>query len=1007
LALALGGALRASAGAESPVIDFQRQVRPILSDKCFLCHGPDKGTRMANLRLDTQEGALAKRNNGAPIVPGKPGESLLIKRIYSEDSAFRMPPAFSHKTLTQDQKEILRRWIEQGATWKQHWAFIPPAKAALPVVSDSSWPRNEIDRFILAKIDKSGLHPALEADRHTLIRRVTLDLTGLPPTPEEVQAFVKDKSPMAYERVVDRLLASPHYGEHRARYWLDAARYADTQGLHFDNYREMWPYRDWVIAAFNQNMPFDRFTVEQLAGDLLPNATLDQKIASGFQRCNVTTNEGGSILAEVEAMYAKDRADTTGTVWLGLTVGCATCHDHKFDPISQRDYYSLTSFFRNTTQPTMDMNIPDTPPIVYVPPVAERTRWQDLNTRRDALRSELVEMRDHPGAGFERWLASSERAEAGAYPATSRLATLEIDRPFTIASWIYICDAKDDIPVASQYDKLPGVKPGETKRRRGWEIEIDKGNLGLYAHAPALYLRGEDGKTLSARPAPDFILKPNARYHVVFTYDGSRRRQGLSLYINGAPVMVLGRGEETQPLLSSIKSNAPLTLGKGFAGDGANDFIILSHMADPEEAQLLYLSSTLAGVSKKSPEQLSAQERTALATYYEYVVDPYARGAVAELREAEKAWHDIRTRAATTFVMQERADAQPVAHVLYRGQYDQMRDEVHPNTPSVLPPMTHAMPPNRLGLAMWIVDAANPLTARVTVNRFWQEVFGTGIVKTVEDFGAQGEPPTHSELLDWLAVDFRESGWDAKRLFKMIVMSATYRQSAGTSPEKIARDPDNRLLARGPRYRMDGEMVRDYALFASGLLRPDIGGPSVKPYQPSNIWETVAMEDSNTRFYKQDHGSDLYRRSLYTFWKRAAPPPSMDIFNAPSRETCTVRRERTNTPLQALVTMNDKQFVEAARVLAQKAVRSSRHFDGEINYMASRLLARPLNKREWDVLASSYKNFLAYYTTAPADASKLLSVGEAPADPKLAKAKCAAMTMVANEMMNLDEVLVK
>ncbi len=493
--------------ATNPPVDFQRQVRPILSDKCFLCHGPDKGTRMADLRLDIQEGALAQRKNGVPIVPGKPDESLLIKRIYSDNPNFRMPPTFSHRTLTAEQKDTLRRWIEQGATWKQHWAFIPPVKSTPPAVKQASWPRNDIDRFVLARMETAGLQPAAEADRRSLIRRVTLDLTGLPPTPEEVNAFLTDQSPDAYEKVVDRLLASPHYGEHRGRYWLDAARYADTQGLHFDNYREMWPYRDWVIRAFNNNMPFDRFTVEQLGGDLLPNATLDQKIASGFQRCNVTTNEGGSILAEVEAMYAKDRADTTGTVWLGLTVGCATCHDHKFDPIPQREYYSLTSFFRNTTQPTMDMNIPQTPPTVYVPLAADREKWSEVNTQRDALRNELAAERAKALRKIEKWSASPKRAAAATQDQAAQLLDLRVnadqvqvtrsganqsvslaaetkiidapetdakalhfdkggkltlpnvsemdtDKPFTIASWIYIPKAKEDRVVASQYDTV-------------------------------------------------------------------------------------------------------------------------------------------------------------------------------------------------------------------------------------------------------------------------------------------------------------------------------------------------------------------------------------------------------------------------------------------------------------------------------------------------------------------------------------------------------------------------
>ncbi len=1005
---------------------------------------------------------MEKRKNGIPIVPGKADESLLIKRIYSNNPNYRMPPTFSHKTLTEEQKDILRRWIEQGATWKEHWAFIPPVKAVVPAVKDMSWPRNNIDRFVLAKLESNGLHPAAEADRRTLIRRVTLDLTGLPPTPDDVRAFVKDSSRNAYEKVVDRLLASPHYGEHRARYWLDAARYSDTQGFHFDNYREIWPYRDWVIAAFNKNMPFDRFTVEQLGGDLLPNATLDQKIASGFQRCNMTTNEAGVIPAEVDAMYAKDRADTTGTVWLGLTVGCATCHDHKFDPISQKDYYSLTSFFRNTTQPTMDMNIRDTPPVVYVPAAADRAKWDELNTRRDALRNELAGRRDKAVNEAGKWLESTEPREIGSYGALYRVLDLkvgeevevtrsgvsrsvavpkeativdaadahgkalhfnkdgkvslpnvpEIDtaKPFTIASWIFIPKVKEDLAVASQYDTLEGEKDGK-KKRRGWRFNIDSGNLGLYGHSPAIYLMGEDGKSISARPAPEFTFKPDAWYHVVFTYDGRGRQRGFSIYVNGAAVTVIGRVDDTELLASSCKSIAPLVLGsyekQGFEGGGISGFQILNRMVDAEDAQLLYLSNSIETAAKKSPELWTAAERDAAATYYEYVIDPSSRATIAKLHETEDAWNAIRLRSATTFVMQERTDAQPIAHVLYRGQYDQMREEVTPRVPSVLPPMTQSMPRNRLGLAMWIVDPANPLTARVTVNRFWQEVFGNGIVKTVEDFGSQGEPPTHPELLDWLAVDFRDSGWDVKRLFKMIVLSATYRQSAQTTREKIARDPDNRLLAHGPRFRMDAEMMRDYALSASGLLRPEIGGPSVKPYQPSNIWENVAMEQSNTRDYKQDSGDKLYRRSIYTFWKRAAPPPSMDILNAPSRETCTVRRERTNTPLQALVTMNDTQFVEAARVLAQNALEKNKQFKTEANYMASRLLARPLEARELEVLSKSYADFLAYYSSSPDDAGKLLRIGDAPTDTKLAKPQFAALTMVANEMMNLDEVLVK
>lgn len=1049
------------AAANSGTVDFQRQVRPILSDKCFLCHGPDKGTRMADLRLDVKEGAFAQRKNGSPVVPGKPDESLLIKRIYSDNPGFRMPPVFSHKTLTQEQKDILRRWIEQGANWTQHWAFVPPVKAAPPAVKMTGWPRNDLDRFILAKIEANGLTPAPEADRRTLIRRVTLDLTGLPPTPAEVDAFVRDKSPRAYEKVVDRLLTSPRYGEHRAHYWLDAARYADTNGLHFDNYREMWPYRDWVIKAFNRNMPFDRFTVEQLAGDLLPNATLDQKIASGFQRCNETTDEGGVILPEVEAMYAKDRADTTGTVWMGLTVGCATCHDHKFDPIAQKDYYSLTSFFRNTTQPTMDLNIRDTPPAVHVPAQADRLRWEQLIAERSILMQNVDAARAKAMSSITDWLpafggkaaafapeaqvlqlqvadgASAKRntavepvsipreVEIANVPETgvkalrfkdggkvllSAVPAIEYNRPFTISTWVFMPKAKTDGVVASQWETVQDPKTGEHKRR-GWALKIDKGNLGIYDDAPTVYFTGADGKGISGRPAPEYKFKPESWYHLVIAYDGSGLERGINIYVNGSPVVVIGRPEDAQRIDAPMASQAPIVLGNDdkqfFTNGGIADFRVLSTMADPQDAELLYQAGRACSGSTEPLEQLTNAEKDALVTLYTETADRASAQLVAHMRQTDKELYDIRTRSATALIMQERTDAQPVAHVLYRGQYDQMRDEVHPNTPSVLPPMTQNMPRNRLGLAMWIVDASNPLTARVTVNRFWQEIFGTGIVRTVEDFGSQGEPPSHPELLDWLAVDFRESGWDVKRLMKMMVMSATYRQSAAATPQKLNVDPLNRLLARGPRFRMDAEMVRDYALFASGLLRPEIGGASAKPYQPSHIWDTVAMEQSNTRVYQQDSGDNLYRRSLYTFWKRAAPPPSMDIFNAPSRETCTVRRERTDTPLQALVTMNDPQFVEAARVLAQNAMKSDKRVDREFAYISARVLARPLDKQENAVIENSYQDFLAYYSSSPGDASKLLKVGASTADTKLPTPKFAALTMVANEMLNLDETLVK
>ena len=1064
LLAALGSLDSRAAAAEptpsTPPVNFQRQVRPILSDNCFLCHGPDKGTRMADVRLDIKEGAFAVRKNGVIIVPGKPDESLLIKRVLSDDAAYRMPPAFAHKTLTTEQKDILRRWVEQGAPWKDHWAFIAPVRPPLPEVKDTTWARTPIDRFILAKLEAANLQPAPDADKRTLLRRVTLDLTGLPPTPAEADAFVKDKSSNAYEKVVDRLFASPRYGEHMAHYWLDAARYADSQGLHIDNYREMWPYRDWVINAFNRNMRFDEFTVDQLAGDLLPKATLDQKIASGFQRCNVTTNEGGSVPAEVEAMYARDRADTTGTVWMGLTVGCATCHDHKFDPIAQKEMYAMTAFFRNTTQYPLDGNVPDTPPIVTVPPAADRKKWDELEQRRAELKTVLAGARSSSVAGFESWLRSpARRAVAEPFPGSQLLQLslndgakviqngqakpldlppgasltdgppgagkaihfakdigvplpnvpeIDTDKPFTIAAWVMIPKLNESYVLASQ---LESRKEGDKTTNWGWSARVSSSNS-----EPSLLsisLQGSDGKAITAQPAPNYGLKPATWYHVIFTYDGSRSRTGLRIYINGNVVPSYGNGQDLAPLQSSIQTtNAPLSLGNRnkdyFEGGAMAGFRVLGQRADEQDAKLLFAEDVAANAAGKDIGDLSETDRQALLTLYMSEVDPSAKATVTELHQVDAARYQIVRRSATTFVQQERTDAEPVAHVLNRGLYDQEREEVHPNVPAVLPPMPPSAPRNRLGLAEWLVDPANPLMARVTVNRFWQQLFGTGLVKTAEDFGSQGEPPSHPELLDWLAVEFRESGWDVKKTLRLLVTSSTYRQTALTTPEKLEHDRDNRLLSRGPRYRMDAEMIRDYALSVSGLLVQKVGGPSVKPYQPPKVWETVAMDDSNTRFYTADTGDGLYRRSLYTFWKRSAPPPSMDIFDAPSREECVVRRERTNTPLQALATMDDPQFVEAARVLAQNALLTSHgNIDHVMSYMANRLLTRPFNEKERAIVMQSYRDYLAYYESDKSDAAKLVSIGESKADPDLPAPKLAAMTMVANELMNLDEVLVK
>jgi hypothetical protein len=982
-------------------VDFRREVRPILSDSCFHCHGPDKETRMAGLRLDVKAEAFAKRKSGAPIVAGKPEESLILKRILHEKTALRMPPVSSHKTLTKSQVDVLQRWIAQGADWQEHWAFVPPVKVNPPEVSGMG----VIDRFLLARLNAAGLKYGMEADRKTLARRVSLDVTGLPPEPAEVEAFLKDSRPDAYERYVDRMLSSPHYGEHRARYWLDAARYADTHGLHIDNYREIWHFRDWVIQAFNRNVKFDVFTREQLAGDLLPGATKEQLIASGFHRNNVTTNEGGVIEDEVAAMYAKDRVDTTSTVFLGLTVGCATCHDHKFDPITQKDFYAMSAFFRNTTQKPLDGNISDTPPVIFLPKPADEARWKAVDPEliamrgRRGMRADLVAAKAKTDLKLPKsfdpvWkLDKIEFPPDGGAKEEAGFDKIQADKPFTVAMWVYYPKPDDNWTLLSQINS----KEEDGTKIRGWTIEIQ-------GRSPVIRMVGEYAQPIAARGGNAAKMMPGNWYHVAFTYDGQRnKRDSLELYFNGQKLNHEGKQESSRPALQgSILNQEPLRIGgdgnkRSFKGGALKDVRIYDRVLSSEEI----------GVLEMLPRALEGKP-VELSRVWSAARDGESRKLMAKVAALEQERKMILRRGAVTHVMVERNDQKPMANILYRGMYDQPRDKVEADVPGVLGGLGAGVEKNRLGLADWLLKPENPLFARVAVNRYWQEIFGTGIVKTSEDLGSQGEAPTHPELLDWLAVDFRENGWDVKRLVKQMLMTSAYRQQAVATEEKLKKDPDNRLLSRGPRFRMDSEVVRDYALAASGLLVRTIGGPSVRPYQPERIWETVAMDGSDTRFYKQDHGEGLYRRSMYTFWKRSAPPPSMDLFNAPSRENCTVRRERTNTPLQALLTMNDVQFVEAARHLAQRALEAHKNnFDQQLDFLTERLVSRRFEGKEREIVRASYRDFLRHYDTKVEDARKLLAVGESKANPKLGVAEFAALTMVTNELMNLDEVLNK
>jgi hypothetical protein len=1044
LAVVLAFAVPASAGK----LEYNRDVRPILAENCFACHGPDSAARKADLRLDQRNAAM----DGGAIVPGHPEKSALVERINSTEKSEVMPPHKTNKKLTEAQKAVLKQWIAEGAEYQPHWSFIPPTRPELPAVKNAAWVRNPIDRFILAKLEAAGLTPAPEADRRTLARRLALDLTGLPPDPKDVDAFVADKDPEAYAKFVDRLMDHRAWGEHRARYWLDAARYADTHGIHFDNYREIWPYREWVIKAFNANLPFDKFTIQQLAGDLLPNATLDQQIASGFNRCNITTNEGGAIDEEYLVLYARDRTETTSQVFMGLTAGCCVCHDHKFDPLTQKDFYSLSAFFNNTSQRAMDGNVSDTPPTVLVPRADDRARWEVLSKDVAAVKAKVEARKQAARPDFDKWLASVKASEIAAKVPTNGLAlhaaltkgegkaldltvagkprTVTLDTGFaweaghTGTKAFSLKDGKTlELPDVGDFDTKQGFSFGawvkfpargqagaifsrmdNTKDYRGWDLWYENGKVG--SHIVSTW-PSDALKVVTKNP----LNKPNDWHHVFVTYDGSAKAAGIKVYIDGA-LQPTDTTNENLKATSSLKTGVPFKVGQRNSSERLKQLLVEDvrvydrRLDGPEVANLAQATRALSVVGKPADKR-TPQEKDELFAWWLVGMDQPSKDLAAELAKLQQEEVTIKSRGAVTHIMSERKEP-AMAYILARGEYDKRKDKVTPDVPKSLPALPDSLPKNRLGLAEWLLRPDHPLTTRVTVNRFWQEVFGTGIVRTSGDFGVMGELPSHPELLDWLAVEFREEGWDVKQFFKLLVTSATYRQAAIVTPEKKEKDPQNRLLSRGPRFRMDAEMVRDYALASSGLLVRKLGGPSVKPYQPEGVWEAVAMIGSNTRDYRRDSGDSLYRRSLYTFWKRAAPPASLDILNAPNRETCTVRRERTNTPLQALVTLNDPTYVEAARVLSQTALKEGgEKTEQKLDFIAKRLLARPFKSEELAVVQASLTDLLAEYKAKPEEAKKLIAVGESKADPALDASTLAAWTMLANELMNLDEVLNK
>jgi len=1024
--LALAGALMVGAmpgveAAEGPV-QFNRDVRPILSDQCFSCHGFDAKKRKAGLRLDVAEGAYAANKEGRVAVkPGDLAGSEIWRRLNTTDPDDVMPPPDSHKETTPEQKAILKRWIEQGARYQKHWAFEAPLRSPLPAVAAS----NPVDHFVRARLEQEGLKASVEADRRTLVRRLSLDLTGLPPSVEDVERFVNDPAPDAYERLVDRLLASPHYGERMARGWLDVARYADTHGLHLDNERQMWAYRDWVVSAYNRNLPFDRFTIEQLAGDLIPGATQDQWVATGFNRCNVTTSEGGSIDAEFVFRYAVERAATTAQAWMGLTAGCAVCHDHKFDPISTREFYSMYAFFHSAADPAMDGNILLTPPVMKLPSPDDTRRLAEVDAEMAKLESSLL--------AKARATPYADPADANPRPPVKDLDLVWVDDEAP-SGWNTGTSSGGSTRWVTKEDG------GLVKRGRR-AIRREESGLGQDVFEAGAPLEVPASARLYAHVWIDPKRLPKSIMLQFRTDDWKHRMvwgdvdaidwgaKGTTQRAYGGPLPVAGEWVRLEfdaekvglKAGDKIQGVAYTQYGGIVQWDEAGVTGKVDPAADPGRSFAAWLKAQqgrdvgeLPAELKKVVKDVAATNRTPaqVAGLREQYVARFCvetRSAFdpmrAELDQVRKRRNELEGQIPSTFVWKD-MDKPRDSFVMSRGAYDKPAEKVTRGVPAALPPLKVEGTPTRLDLARWLMSAEHPLTGRVAVNRLWQQFFGIGLVRTPEDFGSQGEPPTHPELLDWLSVEYRESGWDTKAMVRLLVTSATYRQVSTVTAALLAKDPENRLLAHGPRFRLDAEQLRDGALHMAGLAVLQMGGKGVKPYQPPNIWEPVGFVGSNTRDYRQDTGASLYRRSLYTFFKRTAPPPFMTTFDAPNREGLCARRERSNTPLQALQLMNDVQYFEAARGLAQRMIREGgKDLVARVRFGFETVLARPPAPEELSVIQSELERRLARYKSDPEAAAKVIAFGESKPASGVDAAELAAYTLTANLLLNLDEAV--
>ncbi|SIT09788.1 Planctomycete cytochrome C [Zobellia uliginosa] len=1016
-------------------VDFNYHIKPILSDRCFTCHGPDKNGVKAGLRLDIPEGALKKtlESGGHAFVPGSIGKSRAYQRMVSDDPELRMPPPKFNLSMTEFEIAMIAKWIDQGAEYKPHWSYASLKKTSVPKVKNEDWLQNPIDNFVLKKLENNGLKPNVKADKELLLRRLSLDLTGLPPTIDEIDDFMADDSDKAYEKVVDRLLSSSHYGERMAVEWLDIARYADSHGYSTDGVRTMWPWRDWVIDAFNSNMPYNDFITWQVAGDKFPNATREQKLATAFLRNQKLNAEGGIVLEEFLVEYAADRAETVSTAFLGLTMQCAKCHDHKYDQISQKEYFQFFSFFNSVNERGMTPNDGNSGPqlLLTTKEVDDLIAYIDFQV--DSLQKKLsplkrsldVDKYSHPKLDLNDGLLvdiSFENSNSKkVYDASRAQKTYEVGGEFepvkgkkgkgfkfTGYDVLRINDTKLDFGVSdpfsfsfwvnshheNEYMPLLMHVGGKNDNYKGYEMTVLNGypSIRLINSLPANMISVRTEKPLAK----------DEWVHLTFVYDGSGSASGIQIYSDG-------KKSKKQVLLDELtkaisRGNGRMTLGGKIdyqvEVDGfglMDDLKIYNRELSEVEAFALFEEAKVA------PDNFSKE---ALKEHYLLTESSEQKAISNKIKSLRKEKNTILDTVPTVMIMGDLKEPRPT-YILDRGAYDIPLEEVSAGTPEDIFPFTEEFQPDRLGLANWLVDERNPLTARVTVNRYWQLLFGQGIVKTVEDFGNQGALPHHPELLDYLAKSFIDSGWDVKKMMKTIVMSATYQQSSRVPVDERKDDPDNEMLARGPSNRLQGEFIRDLALASSGLLVDEIGGASVKPYQPEGLWEEITGNSVYLRSYREDEGDKLYRRSLYTFWRRASPPPTMTIFDAPSRDYCIVKRAETNTPLQALSLLNDPQFVEAARVLAERVVRDKRGIREQI-VLAYRLLTGiSPDKNTIQLLEEHYAKEKVRFENNPREAKKLLALGYTPVKMGQFPVEVAAMTVVCNTIMSFDETIMK